>query len=271
MIYCLNNFEETIDPVILKRGFQYYKKGLVTDLSETEENKWIALVEGTEVYQLEAILEQENIIEMTCDCPYDMGAICKHQAAFLYRLREELNGTENINQSYKRKKSSSKSKKQKLPNINEILNLLSIDDLKEIILSSIHSKADLESLLKVKYLQKNDSSNKEEYNKIIKKTINSYKDRSGFIDYWNSSKIIISLQSLYDEAQSQIENNPVISITICKSLIEQLVPLLGNSDDSNGDISGGIDIAFEMMTKSSLKLRTEELNDLFVYSINESS
>ena len=43
------------------------------------------------MYQVTVKLEKENkISEYFCNCPYD-GSTCKHVAAVLYALRDELN------------------------------------------------------------------------------------------------------------------------------------------------------------------------------------
>jgi len=86
----LQNFETQINSAILQRGKQYYSSKAITWLEETIDNTWQAEVEGLDMYQVNVKLEKENeTSEYFCDCPY-YGNTCKHVAAVLYALRDEL-------------------------------------------------------------------------------------------------------------------------------------------------------------------------------------
>lgn len=88
----LNNFESYIDKKILGRGYDYYENGYVNSVKETNENQFEAEVQGTDFYTVQIELDvKHNIIYTDCDCPYDMGEYCKHQAAVFYTLRDIKN------------------------------------------------------------------------------------------------------------------------------------------------------------------------------------
>jgi|GEM_PF-7125317 len=58
----INDLESLIDPTILQRGKDYFRRGLVTDLEEVEEDRWSALVEGTETYEVAGrLIEHEYL------------------------------------------------------------------------------------------------------------------------------------------------------------------------------------------------------------------
>ena len=74
---------------ILLRGYDYYTDGRVWDLKK-EGGRYTAVVAGTEDYSVTITADDEdNVIEMTCTCPYaEDGTHCKHEAAVLYKIRE---------------------------------------------------------------------------------------------------------------------------------------------------------------------------------------
>lgn len=87
----LSDFEAMFDPVVLERGRVYHAEGRVMDIEETDTGEYRAAVEGSEVYEVYIALdERHGIREIKCDCPFDWDDHCKHQAAVLFALREQL-------------------------------------------------------------------------------------------------------------------------------------------------------------------------------------
>ena len=69
---------------ILDRGYDYYFDERVEDL-RINSNRIKAVVSGTDFYHVEIKLNGNQIIGMSCDCPYAQdGHNCKHMAAVLY-------------------------------------------------------------------------------------------------------------------------------------------------------------------------------------------
>ncbi len=86
----LKNFEEDFDIKILKRGENYYHDGAVLSIEMISENEYTAEVEGCEIYEVTVEMDYNGYIhDISCDCPYDMGEYCKHEAAVLYALRDQ--------------------------------------------------------------------------------------------------------------------------------------------------------------------------------------
>ncbi len=109
----LTNFESDFDKVILKRGYDYYKYGHVESI-ENDGMNWEAEVIGSDEYLVSVrIGEDGNIIGTECDCPYDMGEYCKHQAAVLYAIRDIVAETD-LNKKTKFKAKTSKSSLEEL-------------------------------------------------------------------------------------------------------------------------------------------------------------
>ena len=82
------NFESTIGYEISKRGYEYYKNNLVSDVSK-EEFGYSAKVMGSKVYDVSVKLAENIFLGGSCTCPYnETGDYCKHIAALLYYLNE---------------------------------------------------------------------------------------------------------------------------------------------------------------------------------------
>lgn len=74
---------------ILDRGYDYYFDDRVEDLRITP-NRIKAVVYGTHPYHVEIKLNGNQIIGMSCDCPYaEDGHNCKHMAAVLYEWERD--------------------------------------------------------------------------------------------------------------------------------------------------------------------------------------
>ena len=116
----LNSFEQLIDETILKRGLEYFEQGYVSEFSTIDINEYEAIVEGSEDYTVNLIIEKDIVVSHFCTCPYDFGPVCKHEVAVLfYMLQNELNLLEN---KPKKKKATKKPTiENQLKNIFEAL------------------------------------------------------------------------------------------------------------------------------------------------------
>ena len=85
----LRNFEQLIDPTILKRGLTYFKKGQVLQEGEGSEGELYFFVQGTEEYEVTIVVDREVIIDSACDCPYTDGPVCKHIVAVIFYLTKD--------------------------------------------------------------------------------------------------------------------------------------------------------------------------------------
>lgn len=83
----LTNFEGLIEPKIIERGYDYYKRGRIRKVEKTGENEFTAIAFGSDDYEVYVKVEGEKIVESECDCPYDWGNICKHEVAVYYQIR----------------------------------------------------------------------------------------------------------------------------------------------------------------------------------------
>lgn len=83
------DFEDYFDYTILSRGKSYYKENRILDIWG-QDNLITAYIDGSEIYRVELKVNDKEILNSYCSCPYSEGGefMCKHIAAVLYHLRE---------------------------------------------------------------------------------------------------------------------------------------------------------------------------------------
>ena len=75
---------------ILDKGNDYFITNRVGNVY-TKDNMIEATVYGTEEYKVGIVKDDEEIIDLSCNCPYaDAGYNCKHMAAVLFYLEEKM-------------------------------------------------------------------------------------------------------------------------------------------------------------------------------------
>ncbi|MGB0864134.1 MAG: SWIM zinc finger family protein [Saprospiraceae bacterium] len=85
----LNNFEKKVEPKIIDRGFSYYEQDAINNIEEVDKYEFEATVYGSDEYEVYIRLDKnQNILEHSCDCPYDWGNVCKHEVAVMYYLKD---------------------------------------------------------------------------------------------------------------------------------------------------------------------------------------
>lgn len=82
----VKNMNKYFDLEILRRGYDYYKKGNVLEITKSG-NEYFGKVNGSEVYNVTIL--NEDVIKMSCSCPYAEEHNCKHMAAVLYCLKSD--------------------------------------------------------------------------------------------------------------------------------------------------------------------------------------
>ena len=101
----ISSFDTKVSSRIVTRGIAYYRDGHVTDFEQKSGFRFRATVEGSDMYEVEIKLdEQGNILYSYCDCPYDMGPVCKHEVAVYFYLKNLFEDKEEILINNKKKK-----------------------------------------------------------------------------------------------------------------------------------------------------------------------
>ena len=245
----LDQFEQVIDEKILQRGLTYFKKGLVHELDEISPNTYEAVVEGTEGYTVRLVVENNVVTDYSCDCPYDFGPVCKHVAAVIFSLQEEdLGLTKKTGKTKKAAKSGVKKSKSVATQIDELMAKASVDELKELIRNEANKNAVFRNHVFSSLEHYNENVSKELYQKQLKAMIRSATDRYGFIDWNHARSLGRAVDELLDSAKKQISRGSYQNaVWICFAVLEEMVDVLNEADDSNGDIGGCVDEAFYVL------------------------
>jgi len=259
----LNQFEQYIDETILKRGLQYFKKGHVHDPEEISPGEYEAVVEGTADYTVQLTLKNGIITEHVCDCPYDMGPVCKHVAAVIFHLQQdELE----LNKKTKKVQTAKPAKRKTVAQqVDELLEKVTHDELKQFLREKALENQTFRNLLLSSFAQHNSDESKELYVKQVKSILKTVSDRHGFID-WSASRLAgNAIGNLLESAQKQInKQNYKSAVFICIAVMEQMTEALQYADDSNGDIGGCVEGAYEMLYTIARDQSSEEIRKIIV-------
>lgn len=261
----LSEFEQIIGETILKRGLSYFKNGYVTEFAEISNGEYEANVSGTEEYTVHLKVKNNTIIEHNCDCPYDMGPVCKHIVASIFYLKQDELNLNQQNISITKKKKSKTVTQQ----LKEVLDKVSHQDLKEFIQEQSKMDKQFRNLFLSSFAHLNESQSKEFYQKQIKSVINSATDRHGFIGWHEMKYLEQGIDPIIAIAEKQLESkNYINTIYICTALMEEMTEAIQFSDDSNGSIGGIIDNSYEMLYDIATKdILIDIKTELFNYCI----
>ena len=179
----LNQFEQYIDETILKRGLQYFKKGLVHEPEEISPGEYEAIVEGTEDYTVQLTLKNGKITEYVCDCPYDYGSVCKHVAAVIFYLQQDELELNNKTKRVKTKQTAEPVKQMTVAQqVDELLKKATHDELKQFVREKAATNPPFRNIFLSSFAQHNSGESKELYEKQVKSILKTASDRHGFID-----------------------------------------------------------------------------------------
>ena len=224
-MFDINHLREQISAEIYNRALSYHQQQLVTDIYESENGIWHAIVSGTEDYEMRIQLKGDDLLKATCTCPHDAD-ICKHIAATLMAIQEER-GTEAVKEATPGKKSSkAKEGKKKLPAVYELIGKLTKEELQKLVLQYAAQSREFKNFLTVHLLPKSSLAGKESYREIIKQAVKPY-IRRGFIEYSDSFKAMKPLRALADEADAQLQKGFYReAVDISSALIEAIAEIV---------------------------------------------
>lgn len=86
------HYKELFSEKIIYRGDAYYKAGKVDFVEEESPGVFYAGVEGDQGYQVKVEIQDNEIADLDCSCPYHLsnGDHCKHMYAVLRYMEENL-------------------------------------------------------------------------------------------------------------------------------------------------------------------------------------
>ncbi|MCK9400456.1 MAG: hypothetical protein M0Q51_10755 [Bacteroidales bacterium] len=267
----LKNFESDVEPVIVERGLDYFASGAVEDLAEDMPGSWSAVVIGSEEYDVSVEFENDYVISWECDCPYEYGLMCKHVAATLFAIRDEIKGgmTSDKNKKVKHDTNSKSSKKTKT-SPESIIDRLSEIELRNFVKSQLAENEELRNAFTIAYSHYLEGDPVEKYRNILKSIVNKASGRHGFIEYKNTYKVSDPMFDLISRSKQFLAtNNLYDSLAITKVIIEELPEILQMIDDSDGFGYQFIQDAFDILDQISTEAPPLLKDELFNYFIEE--
>lgn len=255
----LIEFEDFIEPAILRRGKSYFDKGCVEHCEEITPGIFEAVVAGTEDYFLQLLIADGIVSRFVCDCPYDDGPVCKHIAAVLFHLRQnEFEPPKAIRTSTDLPKKAKRKTAADL--VNELLDKVSHDELRQFIREKAQEDRSFRGLLLSSFAHLGEGESKAFYVSQIKAILRAAKGRHGYIHWGAAGRAGAEVSRLIDVAEKYIAaQNYSSALHIAPAVMEQMTEALQYSDDSDGAFGENINYALGLLYKTAKTDLPEEI------------
>ncbi len=262
-------------PHILERGYDYYYENSVKNLKVTDDTIKADVI-GSKDYEVEISLNNGEIKDMYCSCPYASdGRNCKHMAAVLlkwskndYDVNEDTK-IENVpHNDFINPASEVNLDNKKMSKVEDLVSSAKENDVRSFLVSVLAENETL--LLRFKNLV-NKQMNEEDirnYIKEIDKITHRYLGRNHFIDYYKAYEYISELKDfLSEDVQGMIDNRDYLSAF---EVMNYMFVLIGNvaMDDSGGSIGILADDIYERWVNLLIKASTDEKRKMFNWFIS---
>ncbi|GIO41401.1 SWIM zinc finger family protein [Paenibacillus apis] len=233
----LKNFEKYVSSNIVNRGKDYYLNDHVINVEEMDDRFYRAEVEGSEYYEVAVRIGTSGEIQfISCDCPFDMEAICKHEVAVLMELRSVLEDT-----TVNRKSKSSRSL------LSEQLNTLSKEQLVSLLTEYALEMREVKNRLDLYFMKSNEIEDMGQYVKIIRTYVKMHSERDGFVTYRNVSRAVVGAEEVLEKAwQAEDKGKYLLAAQISFCVMDEMADLMQSSDDSDGTIGGIIEDCLQL-------------------------
>ena len=247
---------------ILARGEVYYYDGAVQELHKTERG-YQAVVEGTEDYEVDIEIEEGQVCEMYCSCPYaEDGNHCKHMAAVLFEIEEQNEGDILAEGSF-----PDDQKKE----VEEIIEGIPEEKLRSFVREIAAKNNEIRNMLVTRYAVQIDDKQMNRLKQGVDQLVRQYGDRSGFIDYRNALDFIWAMENyLEDKADTLMERN---CYQQAFELTNYVFKIIGNidMDDSDGGISQLANLCYDKWKEILENCTEEEKNEMFSWFMSHLS
>ncbi|MBE5909831.1 SWIM zinc finger family protein [Pseudobutyrivibrio sp.] len=221
---------------ILERGYDYYVEDRI-EIVSADENEVNARVDGSEIYDVVIKVENGNVTQMECNCPYSAkGNNCKHMAAVLYEYfgDEVAPGGAEQNENYLThlRRESEKIK----DDVERLLTIIPEEEKQQLLTKLLLNDAELRNSFKLKYDYNLDSKQQlalvQEIDAIVEE--NTYR---GYVDWNHAYDFCWSLKQFLEERVDFIIDKGALEPAF--DLTNKIFMLIGSieMDDSDGGSS----------------------------------
>ncbi len=262
----LSSFEKLIDPTIINRGLHYFENGQVLRVEELSPGQYEAQVDGSEDYTLQFTLERDIITDQVCDCPYDLGPVCKHMVAVIFHLLQDRLELAEPKKIKKREvRAHLPKKKSDVQLLKEVLNHVNDQELREFVYQKGLIDESFRSYFLTSFIEYHPGDSKMVFAKRLKAVLRSAQGRKGFIEWSSTKEVSKELDDLLDVAEREFtRRNFKTAIFIAEAVMEQMVEALQYSDDSSGYFGGAIEISYSLLQKIAQAITSEEIRILLL-------
>ncbi len=262
----LNQFEELVEEPIFKRGLSYFKKGLVTNFEEIAPNKYKAIVEGSENYQLSFRIQNNVITEHSCSCPYVAGPVCKHLVAGVFHLKQEEWGIKKSKKKSPTKKVSKVSKE--LGEVDDLLGQISYQDLQAFVRDLAEKNKIFREQFLTSFIHLNSKDDFSLYQNQVKAIIKKV-STGRYFDSYQLREVGHYIHELLDQTENYLKNKNYRSyFSISMAVMLEGHRMLKYNYDDNAEIQSMIYRSVELIQKLKKAdideaLRKEMLKQIF--------
>lgn len=262
----IRNFESSINKKILERGYDYYISGNIMGIRRVGDYKYIFQIEGSDDYEVEVKIDGDGeILESSCDCPYDYSPICKHQVAAFFEL------TKIIDEDYDEEHHLSATR----PTLSHVLQTLAKNELINIIMEIAKKDKVIEDRLIFNYSKADHVQQVKTCKELIASIFDRYSDTDGFIPYGQVYPFTSELGEVLEKATHSTD--PLLSLEIAFLVLDEAIEAFQYADDSGGNIGllvtetiGFVDEVFERNLHSEHDVKKELLDKLLQKSESRS-
>ncbi len=208
----LTRLKESVDPKIWKRGHDYYLEENVREGFKEDDHTYHFIVEGTDDYEVTVTLgDGGEVIDSYCDCPYDLGPVCKHEVAVYFKLQE-----------------MEPQEKAEMPPLKDLLNQLTKEELVELIYKqAMKDKTFAAQLVKPK-------TSKKELKKQVTAVVKTYNRRNRILSYREVNDFVTDMMEILDDIRDV--ENILEGLDLEFYILQKAVEAFQYADDSGGDV-----------------------------------
>lgn len=251
---------------ILERGYDYYLENAVENI-DISEDIIRADVIGSEDYEVEISVNNGEVTDMYCSCPYALdGRNCKHMAAVLYEWSEDEDEEESakeVNTDLFQPAYTINAYKKKVAAVEELVSGATEDEVRSFLVAVL---AEDEKLLLRFHNTINKQVTKKDINNYIRQVdiiADRYLGRNRFISYYEADGFISELEEIIDEdVRRMIDNDNYLSAF---EVMNYIFVLIGDvdMDDSDGGTGMLADRIYQLWLELLVKVSAEEKKQMF--------
>mgnify|MGYP000088038387 FL=1 len=257
------NWKSLFTSRFLKRGYDYYCMDAVENL-DISEDLIRADVSGTEDYEVEISLENGEITDMYCSCPYaEDGRNCKHMAAVLYEWEDARQEYEQDENALFIQAHTTEAFRKKQEAIQALVEQADISIVKSYLISAL---AENEKMLLRFYSAVCGGEQEEDvrpYTRQVDRIVRSYLGRNGYIEYHRAGRFIMELGEILDNDVKRMMDNRHYRSAF--QLMNHIFVLIGEVDMDDSDDGTGIlaDEIYDLWTKLLDQAGADEKRKMF--------